>query len=172
MLGHSDYANRLFIPILWDDREVSFQTRDMTGKARVKYKACLPAFEAVHHKHIVYGRPDRWTKTGIAVEGVTDAWRLGPQAFAVFGIEYKAEQVNLIRRLFDRVVIVFDSEPQAQRQARKLALSLAAAGTETQVLTLGPGLDPGAMAADDAAALLREVGRWSTSLQVVASPAI
>ena len=87
----------------------------------------------------------------------------GWQAFAVFGIEYKAEQVNLICRLFDRVVIVFDSEPQAQRQARKLASGLAAAGTETQVLTLGPGLDPGAMAADDAAALLREVGRWSTS---------
>jgi hypothetical protein len=161
-LGHVDYSNRLFIPILWDDREVSFQTRDTTGKAKVKYKACLPVFEAVHHKHIIYGRPDLWTPTGIAVEGVTDAWRLGPQAFAVFGIEYVTQQVNLIRGLFDRVMVVFDAERQAQKRAKTLAGRLMGAGVDAEVYRLAPGQDPGGMADDDARHLVAEVQRWAS----------
>jgi hypothetical protein len=159
-LARIDYSHRLFIPILWDDREVSFQTRDVTDKSERKYMACPPAYEAVHHKSILYGRPDCWSRTGIAVEGVTDAWRLGTSAFATFGTGYKEEQVSLIRKLFDRVVIVFDGEREAQKQAQRLRGSLCAADLQCEVYKLGRGQDPGSLSPDDAAHLVAEIRRW------------
>jgi hypothetical protein len=160
-LDNIDYRHRLFVPILWEDREVSFQTRDVTGKALMKYKACPMPREALHHKHILYGRPDCWSsRTGIAVEGVTDTWRLGLNAFGVFGIEYKLEQVMAIKKLFDRVAIVFDGDKQAQRQARKLYVKLVNMGVDSTVYKLDKGVDPGSLSDDDAAHVVRDVMRW------------
>ena len=152
-----DYRNRIFIPIVWNEREVSFQTRDVSGKSDIKYKTCPMAREAVHHKHIVYGQPECWRKTGIAVEGVTDCWRLGTSAFAVFGIQYKIQQVNLIRKHFDRVMVVFDGDRDAQNQARKLVAQLNAVGVDSELFRLGKGIDPGSMSDDDARHLVRDL---------------
>lgn len=155
-LDNIDYRYRLFIPIVWNDREVSFQCRDVTGKSDIKYRACPLDREAMHHKNILYGRPDCWgSRVGIAVEGVTDVWRLGAQAFAVLGIEYKIEQVVLIKKFFDRIAIVFDGDRQAQRQARELSSRLDAMGVDTFIYKLDKGVDPGSMSDDDAKHLVK-----------------
>lgn len=160
-LDDIDYRFRLLIPINWDGTEVSFQTRDVTGKSNRKYLACPPDREIKHHKHILYGRQECWGGTGIIVEGVTDVWRFGPTACAVFGIEYRDEQVKAIADRFQRVAIVFDSERQAQAQARKLAAQLRLQlYHKPVVIDLGNGMDPGAMAQDDANHLVRELIRW------------
>jgi len=160
-VGSVDYRNRLFIPISWDGREVSFQTRDTTGKSDAKYKSCPEERELAHHKHVLYGSEEAWRGgIGVAVEGVTDVWRLGSIAFAVFGIQYRPEQVLEAARHFDRVAVAFDGERQAQVQARKLAAQLAGMGVRTTVLRLGEGVDPGGMSDDDAAHLAAEVRRW------------
>ena len=153
-----DYRYRLLVPVRWNDVEVSFQTRDVTGKALHKYLACPTAREIRHHKYILYGRSECWGDTGVIVEGVTDAWRLGPRACAVFGIQYRSEQVLAIARRFKRVAIVFDSEPQAQAQARKLAAQLRLHLNEAPTIVyLGDGIDPGSMAQDDADHLIKEL---------------
>jgi hypothetical protein len=160
-LDSIDYRYRLFIPIMWDEREVSFQTRDTTGKAKIKYKACPMDREDIHHKHILYGNPECWkSNTGIAVEGVTDCWRLGTQAFALFGIEYKIEQVAVIAKMFEKVAIVFDGDNHAQKRAKRLDSQLQAIGLETTVIKLGQGCDPGSMTDDDADHLVRDIQRW------------
>ncbi len=157
-LDHIDYRHRILVPIMWDGREVSFQCRDVTGKSDVKYKACPPDREMVHHKHILYGRQDQWTRAGIAVEGVTDVWRLGPHAFALFGIQFKTEQVMVIAKHFDRVGVVFDGgDRAAQKQARKLCAQLDAVGVDAFVTKLGDGVDPGSLSDDDAAHLVRQI---------------
>jgi hypothetical protein len=160
-LDSIDYRYRLFIPIMWDDREVSFQTRDTTGKSKVKYKACPLNREDVHHKHILYGLPECWKgTTGIAVEGVTDCWRLGEQSFGLLGIGFKTEQVAVIAKLFKKVAIVFDGDKQAQRRAKRLDFQLQAIGLGTTVIKLDQGCDPGSMSDDDAQHLVRDVLKW------------
>ena len=168
-----DYSHRLFIPIEWEGREVSFQTRDFTGKSDVKYISCPNDREARHHKDLLYRHPDASrSRFGIAVEGVTDVWRLGTAAFAVFGIKFRREQVNEIARRFDRVAIAFDrragsaawhgGEAQAYRQARRLSWQLRATAVQTMVCELPDG-DPGSMSPDDAAHLVRDVRRWAAA---------
>lgn len=118
-LGESDYGNRIIIPIHWKGELVSYQGRAVSNK-EPKYKACPKDRELAHHKHILYGNPTGWKATGICVEGVTDVWRFGPAAFAVFGIEFKMEQIKEICSNFKRVVVVFDDDPQAVKQAEIL----------------------------------------------------
>jgi hypothetical protein len=158
-LDYIDYRFRLLIPICWGGAEVSFTTRDVTGKSEYKYLACPTDREITHHKHILYGKPECWGETGIIVEGVTDVWRLGPKACAVFGIQYRVEQMREIVRHFRRVVIVFDAERQAQAQARRLAADLRMTRLDDKlvVIDLGGGIDPGSMAQDDAEHLVRSV---------------
>lgn len=159
-----DYRHRLFVPVSWQGNEVTFQARDITGKSDTKYRACPMDREAVHHKHIIYVNPNHTSRTGIAVEGVTDAWRLGPMAFATFGIQFKLEQVRAIIKRFDRVAIAFDGgERQARLQAQKLAAQLGSL-ISARIFTLEDGLDPGSMTQDDARHLVAEVERWGNQV--------
>lgn len=155
-----DYRNRLLVPVVWGGAEVSFQARDVTGRSEIKYVSCPPAREARHHKDLLYGRQERWGRTGIIVEGVTDCWRLGPLAAATFGTSYKPEQVVEIARHFDRVALVFDPEPAAQARARRLAATLRIRlGSEPVVVGDLGADDPGSMSQDDADHLVRELTR-------------
>jgi hypothetical protein len=159
-LDEIDYRHRLLIPVRWDGAEVSFQARDVTGKSDRKYLACPDGREVRSHKHVLYGRQECWGEVGIVVEGATDAWRLGPRACAVFGIQYRPEQVLEIARHFRRVAVVFDAERAAQAQARRLAAQLRLRlDVEPVVVYLGDGIDPGSMSQDDADHLVRELTR-------------
>jgi hypothetical protein len=123
-LDKIDYRFRLIIPYFWNGQMVSFDSRDVTGKQSAKYKACPGEREKVPHKDILYGMQEEWGEVGICVEGPTDVWRLGKKAFAVSGIEYTKKQVRVIAQTFRRVAVMFDDEPQAQRQAKKLVADL------------------------------------------------
>jgi len=154
-LDRINYSRRILIPIHWDGKLVSFQTRDITGRSELKYLACSLEREKIPHKTILYGKQEAWNDTGICVEGVTDVWRLGPAAFAVFGIEYKPQQVRLIAKTFHRVAVVFDDDPQAVVQADKLVAELRFRGVDAwRVDIVG---DPGDMDQDDADYLVREI---------------
>lgn len=136
ILDGINYSHRLFIPIYWQGKEVTFQTRDITGKHKMKYLACPMEREVFHHKHIIYRHPDAVGDTGILVEGVTDVWRFGKDAFACFGIETTTKQVRLISNLFKRVFIVFDDDPQAVVNAEKIAAELRFRNTEAHVIEI------------------------------------
>ncbi len=143
-----DYKFRIVAPILWDHKQVSFQARDITGKSELKYKACPMHRETIHHKHILYGRQEYWTETGICVEGITDAWRFGPQSFGTLGIKYTMQQVLIMVKTFKRVFVVFDDDPQAVRQSKKLCAQLRGAGVDAVHIDIKG--DPGGMSQDDA----------------------
>jgi hypothetical protein len=123
-LDESNYGNRVIAPILWDGTEVSFQGRAISDENKPKYKACPQEREMVPHQTILYGDQSSWNGVGICVEGITDVWRLGKAAFAVFGIEYTNRQVRWIATIFKRVPVVFDDDPQAVEQAKKLVAEL------------------------------------------------
>lgn len=156
-LDEISYSHRILIPIYWNGEIVSFQGRDITDKSDRKYLACPMKREKIHHKTIVYGRQDRWKDTLIVVEGVTDVWRLGKQAVATFGIEFKMEQVLCLKEASNRFFIIFDDEPQAQAQARELSIKLKALGKQVYIETIKG--DPGGMKQDDANHLIKHLLR-------------
>ena len=133
LLDKLNYSRRIIIPIFWEGEQVSFQGRDITGKAMQKYLACPEEREIIKHKHILYRSQEvsQDYSQCICVEGVADVWRIGRWAVATFGIKYTREQLRILRR-FKRVVVWFDEEPQAQQQARKLRMDLSFSGVETE----------------------------------------
>lgn len=112
LLGDLNYKHRIIIPYIWNGQQVSFDARDVTGKAMNKYQACPLEREIIPHKDILYGKQEAWKETGICVEGTTDVWRLGTNAFATSGINYTQKQLRIIAKNFKRVAVVFDSSPK------------------------------------------------------------
>jgi len=161
MLDKVDYRFRIIIPIFHNNNLVSFQGRDATGRAKRKYMACPMECEIVHHKDILYMTKDMTVEhrhpLGICVEGILDVWRLGPPAFAVFGIEYTKEQVNEMTRIFDEVIVMFDSDERARRQAERLSSELNTANhMKSSVYRLEHG-DPADMTQKEANELIKRL---------------
>lgn len=157
-LDSISFSHRIIIPIYWEQKIVSFQSRDITDRSQVKYLACPKKREVIHHKNIIYASPKGFTSpTAIVVEGVFDVWRLGHAAVATFGIKYKMEQVLEIAKNFERIFILFDPEEQAQKQARSLLIKLRTLKKETYLEKITNAKDPGSMNQDDADHLVCEL---------------
>jgi hypothetical protein len=152
-----DYRNRILVPIIWDDQIVSFQARDITDKHSLKYKACPQLREKIHHKDIIYGRQDKWGEVGIGVEGVFDVWRLGFQSVGTFGIEFTHRQVRIIAKNFKRFVTVFDPDPQAKEQAKKLTAELQFRRVDASYEIMNT--DPGDMTNEEAEYLVKYINK-------------
>jgi hypothetical protein len=143
-LNGIDYKHRIFIPFYWNDKLVSFDSRDITGKHISKYMACPKDYEIIEHKHILYGIQSAWKETGIGVEGPTDVWRLGPLSCAISGIKYRNEQVRVIAKTFKRFAVCFDgNETQAKIQANLLVADLKFRGVDAWRVDIDG--DPGDM---------------------------
>lgn len=155
-LDHIDYKHRIVIPFMWDERQVSFDSRDITGKHPFKYMACPAEREIISHKDILYGRQDLWGENGICVEGPTDVWRFGPSAFAVSGIKFTPRQVRRIGTTFKRVGVCFDGgEPQALSQAQILIGELRFRGVDAFRVDIEG--DPGDMDQAEANYLVKQL---------------
>lgn len=154
------YKHRIMIPIYLGGHLVSYQGRDITGKSELKYKACAMEREIIHHKHILYGLDQVPFDTIVIVEGILDAWRLGPGAVATFGIKTTAQQVKLMLR-YPRRIILFDNptkDPQAGPEAEKLAAILSQKPGVTEIIDLHEWPDPGEMPVEEATKLMVSVG--------------
>lgn len=157
ILDKISYTNRILIPIKWNGKVVSFQTRDMTNKSDRKYLACPMKREVIHHKHILYGDQEAWKeiKALIVVEGVFDVWRFGKHAAATFGTSFTMEQVLALARSHNRFFIVYDNETHAQGQARKLAIKLRTLKKEVDIKTVEG--DPGEMKQEEANYFIKQL---------------
>lgn len=131
-LEDSDLPWRVIIPITFQGKMVSYTSRDITDKSKMKAITCENEKEVIHHKDIVFGFDQVNSNTVIVTEGPFDAMKLGPGAVCTFGIKYSEEQIELLGA-FKNIFIVFDSkidkngnetEEQAQFQAERLADSL------------------------------------------------
>lgn len=154
-----DYRHRILIPYMWEGEVVSFDTRDVTGKASVRFLACKEEREILDHKKILYGRQQDWKEIGICVEGCADVWRIGVESFAVSGIKYTPAQVRYIARHFKKVAILFDNEPQARKQANKLVADLRFRGVDAKRIDLPEGKDPGELSLQEISEVKAEIKR-------------
>lgn len=154
-LDFIDYKFRIVIPYLWNGKVVSFTARDVTGKAELRYITCPQKYELTEHKSILYGKQEAWKSTGILVEGPTDVWRMGTSSFAVSGIKYTNQQIREIFRVFKRVAVMFDDDPQAKLQASKIVAELRFRGVDAFKVDIEG--DPGSMKQEDADYLVKQV---------------
>jgi len=150
-----NYKHRIIIPFYWDNEIVSFDSRDITEKAINKYQACPLERELIEHKHILYGRQDKWNDTAVCLEGPTDVWRMGFNSFATSGIKYTPKQLRLIAKLFKRVPVIFDDEPQAIKQADKLVSDLKFRGVDAFRVDIQG--DPGGLEQSEADYLMKQL---------------
>lgn len=154
-LDKLNYKHRIIIPFYWGSKMVSFDSRDITDKAKNKYMACAEAREHIGHKQILYGLQDKWSGTGICVEGPSDVWRFGNKSFATSGIKYTSKQVRIMANTFKRVAVCYDDDPQAIIQAEKLVSELKFRGVDAfRVAIIG---DPGAMSQKEADYLVKQL---------------
>ena len=150
-----DFKHRIIIPIYWNGKRVSFQSRDVTKKAEQAYITCSKEREIIHHKDIIYGPKTINSDIGIIVEGVTDVWRLKYNTYATLGIKFTLKQVRIISKMFKKVFIIFDSESQAIRQAEKLETELNFRGVETQIIKMKN--DPASLDQTEADELVKSI---------------
>jgi DNA primase len=120
---------RLFIPIQYRGKTVSWTTRSISHNAKTRYISASLTEEAIPHKSLLYGE-DRCRHTIIVHEGPLDVWRMGPGAVATMGTGVSAAQVVKMAG-YARRIICFDNEPAAQERARELCDSLEVFDGET-----------------------------------------
>lgn len=156
-ISGSKYGNRIFIPIRWEGRTVSFQARTCSTIVKPKYKHCPENLETYPIRQIIYRHPEASYPYGICVEGPADVWRIGRHAFGTLGIGYSKTQVACIARHYRRVMVVFDPEPVAQKRAEKIARELKDIGVEAWAFRLKTNRDPGDLYPEEARELVQEL---------------
>lgn len=110
-------AWRLFIPVTYNGKTVSWTTRSLCDVGR-RYVSAEKHQEALPIKSVLYGG-DYVRHAAVVCEGPADVWRIGPGAVATLGVGYSRRQVLLLSRIPLRAV-AFDNEPDAQRRAKEL----------------------------------------------------
>ncbi len=154
-VDEADYKHRIIAPIRWNREQVSFQGRDVTDRAKEKYKACPKDREIIDHQYILYGKQSEWGDVGICVEGITDVWRFGFMSFATFGIEFTRQQVKAMAAQFKLIAVAYDDDPQAIKQAYKLISELEFRGVIAwRIPIVG---DPGAMSQSEADEFVKNI---------------
>jgi len=116
----------MIVPIYLDRELMSFQAMDVTGKARVPYIDCPEDRALVPNKQLLYGIDTVPGDQVLIVEGVTDKWRIGDSAVAMFTKNWTRAQILLLydRARGKRVKVLLDMD--ALRDAEGLAKELTA----------------------------------------------
>jgi hypothetical protein len=132
---------RVFIPIYYQGKPVSWTTRTIGPAEKKKYISAALHEEALPHKQLLYGVD--YCRSGVVVvhEGPLDVWRTGPGAVCTFGTHYTPQQVAMLTQ-FHRRVVCFDPTPEAQARADVLCDMLAIWPGET-VRVVPDAEDPG-----------------------------
>jgi len=148
-----DYKFRIIAPIYHQDKIVSYQGRDITGRSNLPYKACPKHLEVIHHKHLIYGMDKVRSENLLIVEGVFDVWNVGPGTGATFGIDFTREQVAKLAKFQGTIFIMYDAEEEkAQEKAEELSWQLF--DSDTIILDYG---DPGELSKEEVITLRKDL---------------
>lgn len=131
---HASLAWRIFIPISFQTRTVSWTTRSVSDKSIMRYYSARADQEEINHKSILYGE-ENCRHAIIVHEGCFDVWRTGAGSVATCGTGFSRSQVLRIADYPIRV-ICFDNEPNAQKRAEEICDLLEPFSGETYNVTL------------------------------------
>lgn len=151
-----EWCWRIIAPI--SDRAgvvTGYAGRALQKEIRPRWKFTRNEEMSADPKRMLYGI-DRVQDRVLIVEGVSDVWRMGAGAVAVFGIDWNVEQAFILKD-FSHRFILFDPEREAQKRARELAEWMAVFPGETEIIS-GFETDPGEMSQNQADEIKKELG--------------
>lgn len=153
-LRSSKYKWRLFLPVMFRGKTVSWTTRTIGNAADLKYLNSPPEQEAIPIKQTLYGL-DYASGTIVLNEGPTDVWNVGPGAVACFGLNISAAQIQRIVKFPVRYVC-FDNSTEAQIKAQRVCDLLSVFPGETYNIMMDAA-DPGSASKKEITQLRRAV---------------
>ena len=108
----------IFIPIIFKGQTVSWTTRKIVDEDVLRYLSANSKEESYPHKKVLYG--EDYARWAISIhEGPLDVWKVGPGATCTFGTGFSRTQIRRMIK-YERRIICFDAEEQAQKRARQL----------------------------------------------------
>lgn len=115
------YKFRIIVPIIMDDKTVSFVARDITNKADLKYINCPEELSILPRKDWVFGIDLIPNDTCIICEGVFDAMKIGPGAVSLLTTNFTKSQINKLRKKgIKKVYIMLDNDEAGTKASEKL----------------------------------------------------
>lgn len=149
-------AWRIFIPIQYQGKTVSWTSRSIADAPKMRYISASAEQEMMNHKNLLYAQDLVPGHAVVVVEGPFDAMNIGPGAVGLCGVGYSRAQVAKLAPYLVRAVC-FDSEPDAQRRAMKLVNELSAFPGKTLNVQLDAE-DPGSASQREVRQLRAAVG--------------
>lgn len=153
-----NFALSLIIPVF--DRYgqlISFQARDITGKAPVRYRGLKEESSIKHYKDTLYNLQFAKGESIVLCEGVFDAIRGGDGFVCTFGTSLKTSQLLELRD-YKKVYMLFDSEQAAQDKAFRYGRDLSSVGIEVENICLNLGeRDLGDLSVEEIESLRKEL---------------
>ena len=117
---HPVYPWSIIVPVFYQGLAVTFTSRavgEVEGRWRHQQQEHLPIRinDVLYNAHTV-------KQSAVIVEGVTDAWRIGAGAIALFSKNFTQKQIVRIRKLrLARAVVLFDADDSKQKRGLSLA---------------------------------------------------
>jgi DNA primase len=146
------FRDRVMLPVLdRQKRPVGFSSRLLDPNAKDRKYVNSPDSPLFHKKELLYGLaaaqdPIRRGREALIVEGNFDVLSLHvaglDHAVAPMGTALTSEQITMLGRMADRVVVVFDGDEAGERAARKSVPLFVDADVDGRVARLPKGIDP------------------------------
>lgn len=150
-----DWSWRVVAPIKdAAGRTLAYVGRSVAG-TKPKYRVTDDADCAADPKSFLYGIEKATGDSAVVVEGPGDVWKCGAGFVATLGVDWHREQAEQLRR-YERLFVMYDPEPGAQKKARELARWLSMF-RPTEVIGGLPS-DPGALDEEKVAEIRKELG--------------
>lgn len=153
----SEWAKRIIIPIIKDNKVISWQGRTYVNN-KLRYRAASLK-ESLNIKHEIYNIDNCNRDTVIVVEGIFDCWKIGNDCCALFGISVVDEQIKKLADRFDKIYFLFDPEQKAQDMAKMCCRKLATYGKKAYIIDMSDSdsEDPGDMTKEEVLELKQTV---------------
>ena len=165
---------RIIIPVYLNGKLVSWTGRSILDKQTLKEKE-IPRYKnlsieesVINIKECLFNIDNCNDSKVILTEGAFDVMRFGSLSpskkdniMCSMGTELTQNQVKIIAERFDKVFIIFDNEPEAQKKARKFGMQIASIGVDVEVVDAYSEFnknDGGELSDDEVKIIRKELG--------------
>lgn len=152
---------RVIIPIYYNGVPISYLGRSYLDSVDNRYMCCIKPLEAFFHKLSLFRVDEATGDTVLLVEGTMDVMKLvqasgNKNIICSYGTQTTPEQLQMLRKRYKHVIILFDAEKLAQEHAEHIQNYLESYGIKCTnlKLKLGEDVDPGKLPLPIAKALV------------------
>lgn len=135
-----DWKFRIIVPVFYQGRLMSWTGRSILPKEKLnelkipRYKNLSIEKSVRNIKELFFNIDNCKSDTVVLTEGAFDVLRFDGNAICSMGTELTESQVGLLADRFNKIFILFDNEPEAQKKARKFGLQLSSIGLDVEIV--------------------------------------